>query len=100
MIFNDLGNIKNIEEKRDTSRKKKKTEKTEEEKALYKEYQKYIKSDEFKALREKSLRETDTAVYAVVEAERTEQSLIATIGVMPTCFMRENQLKIMWLFLI
>ena len=53
LIFNKLGNIKNIEEKRDTSRKKKKTEKTEEEKALYKQYQKYIKSDEFKALREK-----------------------------------------------
>ena len=53
LIFNDLGNIKNIEEKRDTSKRKKKTEKTEEEKALYKQYQKYIKSDEFKALREK-----------------------------------------------
>lgn len=53
MIFNDLGSIKNIEEKRDTSKRKKKTEKTEEEKALYKQYQKYIKSDEFKALREK-----------------------------------------------
>ena len=53
LIFNKLGNIKNIEEKRDTSRKKKKTEKTEEEKILYKQYQKYIKSDEFKALREK-----------------------------------------------
>ena len=52
LIFNDLGNIKNIEEKRDTSKKKKKTEKTEEEKALYKQYQKYIKSDEFKALSE------------------------------------------------
>ena len=53
LIFNELGSIKNIEEKRDTSRKKKKTEKTEEEKILYKQYQKYIKSDEFKALREK-----------------------------------------------
>ena len=53
LIFNNLGSIKNIEEKRDTGRKKKKTEKTEEEKALYKQYQKYIKSDEFKALREK-----------------------------------------------
>lgn len=52
LIFNDLGSIKNIEEKRDTG-KKKKTEKTEEEKALYKQYQKYIKSDEFKALRDK-----------------------------------------------
>ena len=53
LIFNDLGSIKNIEEKRDTSKRKKKTEKTEEEKALYKQYQKYIKSDEFKTLREK-----------------------------------------------
>ena len=53
LIFNDLGNIKNIEEKRDTSKRKKKTDKTEEEKALYKQYQKDIKSDEFKALREK-----------------------------------------------
>lgn len=47
-----MGNIKNIEEKRDT-KKKKKVEKTEEEKALYKEYQRYIKSDRFKAIREK-----------------------------------------------
>ncbi len=47
-----MGKVRNTEPKRDTV-KKKKAEKSEEEKELYKQYQKYLKSDDFKALRDR-----------------------------------------------
>ena len=46
-----MGRVRNTEPKRDTV-KKKKTEKSEEEKELYKKYQRYLKSDRFKEIRE------------------------------------------------
>lgn len=46
-----MGKVKNLESKVDT-KKRKRVEKTEEEKELYKKYQKYLRSDKFKQIRE------------------------------------------------
>lgn len=46
-----MGRVRNTEPKRDTV-KKKKTEKSKEETELYKKYQRYLKSDRFKEIRE------------------------------------------------
>lgn len=46
-----MGKVKNLESKVDTV-KRKRVEKSEEEKELYKKYQKYLRSDKFKQIRE------------------------------------------------